>query len=232
METVSLRQLLEEASANHEAENYSGHIHDLVKAFTPENFALLDREHSGVFALLAFDYATDTPVAEYLDDQLLADDSGITTMVFYLSESHPRQAAGRQAVVPGMELDRSQHPAREALRLLFASTAQPAMPGIVFVPRLSQAGESIYVHLSGIGDKGAVRDRLQSCFTLAEQAYLAAGHKGFDARFGTDLRRRQIPFERTGRASFPELLLRVYRFAIERQSDIFAAVSAFGGLLK
>jgi hypothetical protein len=226
---VSLRELIEAAIAAGEPYfKASGAVTDWAALYDPANLALLDNEHDGVFAFLAFHPVADEAVAAYVAERTLASDSGAHTLVFFTLEAEARRG-GRANRAAGFVLDDGLHPAYEAVRLLYEPAAPPSLPGIVFTPELFGPADVIFVPLTELDGPAAVRERLREVFALAEAAWRRSGRDGFPAALATSLLARQTPYDRRERTSAREWLIKGYQVAIKRGADLVTLIGALKG---
>jgi hypothetical protein len=227
---VSLREQIEAAiAADDPFRKASGEVTDWETLYDPANLALLDNEHDGVFAFLAFHPVADGAVAAYVRERTLASDSGVHTMVFFTLDAGERRG-GRANRAAGFVLDDGLHPAYEAVRLLYEPAAPPGLPGIVFTPELFGPADVIYVPLTEMDGPAAVRERLREVFVLVEAAWRRGGRDGFPDALATSLLARQTGYDRRERTSAREWLIKSYQFAVKRGADIVTFIGALKGV--
>ncbi|MFD7835312.1 hypothetical protein [Streptomyces sp. NPDC059761] len=226
METISLASLIEEAVADADIKKLSGNVTSFELLRTEESFIALEQAHSGVFAFLAFHPEADGAVADYVREGTLGSDSGAHILVLYTDDAALR-TPGRTLAVDGVDIDSGVHPAYEMARTLFAPKTPPPLPGIIFVDRFTGEGCALYSGLDELSDAAEVRGRLRALFALAENALGPEPNRDkFGKSFGIALQAAQIPYERAGRASLREWLIRGYQNVVQRGSDLVTVIGA------
>jgi hypothetical protein len=226
LETISLTALIEQAVAEPGAKYASGNVRSVELLLREESLTALEQAHSGIFAFLAFHPGVDEAVADYVREGTLGFDSGARILVLYKDDATLR-IPGQTLSVDGVEIDSDTHPAYEMARTLFSPTAPPPLPGVIFVDRFTEGGCALYSGLDGLSDAVEVRGRLRALFTMAENALGPEGNRHkFGKKFGIALQAAQIPYERSGRASLREWLIRGYQNVIHRGTDLVTVIGA------
>jgi|GEM_PF-3814683 len=137
-----------------------------------ENFAALDRQHSGAYAFLAFHPAADKNVVEYIGEGSLGDDAGSHILALFLQGNNtpqiPREVRHSDPLL-GINLSFEAHPAYELANKFFPGEARPQLPGIVFFNRLLLVTSSIYVILEGT-DKQHIQAQCRRVFDAANRS--------------------------------------------------------------
>lgn len=231
---ISLRTLLEYArDADSGKKRVSGNVRSFAALFEPGALAYLDRQHTGVYALLLFHPVADAAIAEYLATGALASDSGPRILTFFTLDVEARAPLALPAASnpDWLSLDRGNHPAHVILRTLFEPKTPPAVPGILFMGGLDIKEECVYVPLSGVADLVAARTQIAHALALADRAI---GKQVRRNRFADDLavvlRREAVRYHRSGRISVREFLIGAFRFVIKHRGDIVAGVKMGTGM--
>jgi hypothetical protein len=225
---LSLSTVIQEAVAETGLKKLSGNIRSLDELLKPENLAILDERHTGLFAFLAFHPGVDEAVASYVRGGSLASDAGPDTLVLFMLDAEARSAAplSDNAFGSWLALDTSIHPAYQLVRWLVEPKAPPALPGIVFFKRFTQPDEAVYVSLHGLADAKAVGEQLRNVFSIAERS-LRSERQSFAARFAVELQQRKLKYQRSGSTSLREWLVRAYQLAGEHAGDIVSVLGLF-----
>lgn len=136
-----------------------------------ENFAALDRQHTGAYAFLAFHPAADKNVGEYIGEGSLGDDAGSHILALFLGNSTPQipREVRHSDPLLGINLSLEAHPAYELANKFFPGDARPQFPGIVFFNRLWNVSSSIYVILEG-ADKQQIQAQCRMVFDAANRS--------------------------------------------------------------
>lgn len=222
---LSLVTQLEEAAAM--GKGLSGNIRSFDALLRPENLAALERAHSGRFAFLAFHPAADAAVAAYVRTGTLSDDSGDVFTLFTLdAEARWPVKIDQASFGAWLDVEPSTHPAYHLVRMLFAPKPAPPLPGVAFFGSLSGEDEPVFASLQSLADETAVRERLRTLFSVAQGALSKRDRPSADA-LAVALEQRQLPFERGGRTSMHQWLIRALRYLDENKSDLVSAVGLF-----
>ncbi|MCP3798224.1 hypothetical protein NLX83_03035 [Allokutzneria sp. A3M-2-11 16] len=224
MLVISFAALLEEAGRNG-VYNRGGNITRLDLLFTKENLAHV-REHAKAFCFLAFDGAKDAAVADYVSgDSSLPDDSGPDVMVlFTLNQFAPLAIPVPKA---GTEITVGTHPVHAMVRMLFEGKRRPALPGLVVFDDLAEAAEAVYLPLDHLDTEDEVRRHLRRVFSDIEFVANGAKPKKFLDDLCVQLHREGLVYERTGRRSIREWMLKSVELAKEHKGDIVSATGLF-----
>lgn len=225
MLVLSFAALLEEAQRG-DCYNRGGNITRLDLLFSEENLAHV-REHAKAFCFLAFDGAKDKAVVDYVGgDSSLPDDSGPDVMVlFTLNQFAPLAIPVPEA---GTEITVGTHPVYAMVRMLFEGKPRPILPGLVVFDDLAEAAEAVYLPLDHLDTEDEVRLHLRRVFSDVEFVAGDAKPKKFLDDLCVRLRRRGLEYERTGRRSIREWMLRSVELAREHKGDIVSATGLFG----
>lgn len=226
MLTIPLTALIEEAVDNHREKRLSGQVTSFDRLFQPQNLIALEESYPAIFAFLAFHPAADTAIANYVKESTLGSDSGTKILVLFTLDAAAR-TPGSDLKADGVQIDSTVHPAYEMVRTLFSPKPPPPVPGIIFVNKFSGNGPAVYVHLNGLADAAAVRERLRTVFSLAEKAFgVDENREKFTQSFATALQISKIPHSQSGRTSIREWLVRAVQFAEKYRSDVIAVIGA------
>ena len=221
MLAISLNTILEQVAADeHNQKRSSGNIADFAQLMQPENLERLDAAFDA-FAFLAFHPGADEAVRSYVEAGTLGSDSGKRLLaLFSLGEEAswptPVKAASFGAWI---DVDTSIHPAYEMVAWLFEPDPSPPLPGVALFRSMAGEDEVVYVGLGDADSAALVRERLRGVFALAQRAASAGT---FADDLGAALLRERIAYEKTGRKSVREVLIRGSQVAREHASDIVA----------
>jgi hypothetical protein len=222
---LSLVTQLEEANAF--GKNLSGNIRSFETLLRPENLAALEQAHPGRFAFLAFHPAADGPVTDYVRRGTLSDDSGDVFTLFTLdAQARWPVKIDHTSFGEWLDVEASTHPAYHLVRMLFAPKPAPPLPGVVFFGSLSGEDEPVFASLQGLDSETEVRERLRTLFSLAHGALDNRLRPSADA-LAVALEERRLPFERGGRTSMHQWLIRTMRYLDENKGDLVSAVGLF-----
>jgi hypothetical protein len=229
---ISLSKILQEAAITTRSGKqryFSGGIQSIQALLEPANQAALQRLHNGLFCFLAFYPETDSFISEYVQKGSLASDSGRQIMVLFIAAREMRNPQHIQIDDLKIEIDRNIHPAYEAVSTLFPRK-QVALPGIVFFDDFIRPKESVYVQIKKADSLESAAAICRNIFMVAQTSYQASKekHHEFSDEFAIRLGKSHINYQRSGKTTFGEWLIKVYNIIYENKSDIIAAV----GLLK
>ncbi|WP_007518963.1 MULTISPECIES: hypothetical protein [Pseudofrankia] len=224
MLALSLLTVLEELTADPGLKNFAGDVRDAAKLLDRPTLAALSRV-APVTAFLAFHPGADQAVADYVRGGALAADSGPNLLVLFALDA-PASAPvplGADAFTSWIDFDARGHPSYDLVRLLFADAAVPPLPGIVFFQTLDPDGrepDAVYVGLAGLASPADVAARLREVLALADEVGRDGPDDDFGTRLGARLAARKIRYERTGRLSLREWLIRGYQVVGSRFADL------------
>lgn len=222
---LSLVTQIEEAAAF--GKRLSGNIQSFDALLRPDNLAALEQAHPGRFAFLAFHPAADEAVAAYVRGGTLSDDSGDVFTLFTLDvQARWPVEIDHKSFGSWLNVEPSTHPAYHLVRMLFAPKPAPPLPGVAFFGSLSGEDEPIFASLQGLVDETAVRERLRTLFAVAQGAFDRRGRPTAKA-LAVALEQRRLPFERGGRTSMRQWLIRTLRYLDENKGDLVSAVGLF-----
>ena len=227
MLVISLRSLIQEATASADEQHLSGHIRDPEALFRSDSMQALEDRHSGPFGFLAFDPHADKAIADYLLQGTLAVDSGEQLLILFItSEATSAVSLTRYSLCEWLEVEKAEQPAYELVRNLFQSKQVPPLPGVAFFASLQGKREVIYAGLAEFADAPAVRARLRSLFSQADHAWSSASSQrdAFISKLAVALMRSNIAFERTGRISMHEWFVSAYKFLGRHKADLVSIV--------
>lgn len=229
MDTVSLAELIEYATADQNEKRLTGSLEDFAQLLSDENLASLEEAYDGVFAFLVFHPAADGPVSDYARSRTLASDSGPRVLAFFTADEGSL-APRPSSTVAGVAVDGDVHLAYEVTRLLFSPQVPPPLPGVVFAGRLSATSDAVYVSLCEPTDEDAVRSRLRTVFSLAEEALEnGSGREKFPNHFAKALLSQGIDYQRSGRRSLGEWLVGSYHFLTGHGMELVAVTGGVSG---
>ncbi|MDQ3839874.1 MAG: hypothetical protein M3297_11465 [Thermoproteota archaeon] len=196
---------------------------------------MLEEQHHGPFAFLAFHPVADKPIVDYVQQGTLSSDSRNIMTLFTLDKEArvATQLDKKSLIGVGVDFDTSSHRAYDLVQALFENQAAPPLPGIAFFARFTIESDVVYASLQGLKEVTEVSNRLRKLFSLADQAWRTSQAKGRD--FADDLavllEQEKLPFIRTGQTSLRQWLIRAYRLVLEHGSDIVSAIGTIGGLV-
>ena len=175
-----------------------------------------------MFAFLAFNPKTDSPVREYIISGGLFADSGPNILVFFVLDE---DAAGpvpvsSEAFGSWLSVQGSDIPAYRLLRFVFEPDPVPPIPGLVFFSELGQHDEAVYVPLADAADAASVQRTLRVIFSLADHAARIQLPQDRLGGLRVALRRERIKYTTTRRMSLAEWLVRSYQFVSDHAWDI------------
>jgi hypothetical protein len=231
MLVLSFSSFIEEAIAKEDVDKLSGNVSSFDKLVRKESLELLEKKHEGLFAYLAFHPKADQPVADYVKNGTLASDSGPNILVLFTLDAEAKWAApmSSDAFDSWLDLDNSVHPSYELIRIMFAQTVVPPLPGIVFFDCFTKEREPVYVSLQGLSDPAQVKEVMRTVFSLADYAYRSSRERGsFAEGFGVELQKKRIGYQKAGRKSMMEWLVKAYQVVWDHKGDIVSVV----GLIK
>src|SRR5215472_10903514 len=131
MLVISFRTLIQEAMAPPGEKRLSGNIRSTEQLLKTESLSLLEQQHRGPFAFLAFHPEADRPITEYIQQGSLASDSGPNILALFTLSG---EATFPTRLTPSsfgdwLEIDSSSHPSYQLIRFLFEPEPVPPLPG-------------------------------------------------------------------------------------------------------
>jgi hypothetical protein len=221
MLAISLKTILEQIAAErHGEKRSSGNIADFGELMQPENLERLDAAFDA-FAFLAFHPGGDAAVRSYVEAGTLGSDSGKRLLALFSlgEEATWPTVVSRASFGDWIDVETTMHPAYEMVTWLFEPEPSPPLPGVALFRSMAGEDEVVYVGLGDAHDTGLVRERLRTVFALAHAAVTAGT---FADHLGAALQRDRIAYEKTGRKSVREVLIRSSQVARDHASDIVA----------
>jgi hypothetical protein len=202
MKIVSLDKIVAEAAyLQDDKRRLEGPIRD-VSQFR-SRLQLVEAQHHGIFSFLAFHYASDRAVADYIIAGSIADDAGPHILALFLTKSgrHGPRSLKSTELDLGVNIASGSHPAYELVRWWFPADPRPTLPGVLFLDGLVEVGNAVYVSLDDLTVEG-VTSRCRKLFRFVEESLRAETPLGkieldFDA-FCRLLNNAAITYLRTG----------------------------------
>jgi hypothetical protein len=212
--------------------NIGGEVGDPARLFSRESLRALEAEYPGVISLIAFHPVHDKAVFDYIVSGVIQRDSGDNVLVlFTLGTSATRPRIVTSGLLAGwVDIPAEDHPSYQLVRDLFPLTL-PRLPGVVFLRRLSDPTEPVYVSLAHAADAAACAALLVDCYRRATEAYNVTREDvdRFATQFCQYLALGGVAYDRSGPMSELEWLYRAYHFVKQHAGDIVAIVGAIRG---
>lgn len=225
---ISLQRLIDEAEylKDQRTKNLSGSIRN--SADFDNSREALQSLHRGLFSFVAFHPQVDQAVAEYLEKGSIASDSGPNILVLFFSAKDirfPRPIAAKDLVV-GVDLDMNVHPAYEFAQWLLPTSSVPKFPGLIFMDRVVDSIQAVYVPIAKHANADEVADFCRSIFALANLVAKRNANEplSFDS-FSVALKTRGIEYIRTEDTSAGEWLVSAYQLAKKYGATIASLIS-------
>ena len=207
--------------------NFGGEVSDPARLFSRDSLRALEAEYPGVISLVAFHPVHDKAVFDYIASGVIQRDSGDNVLVlFTLGTSATRPRVVTTGLLAGwVDIPADDHPSYQLVRDLFPLTL-PQLPGVVFLRRLSDPTEPVYVSLAHASDSAACAALLADCYRRATESYNATRDDvdQFATQFCQSLALGGVAYERSGPMSELEWLYRAYHFLKQHAGDLVAIV--------
>jgi hypothetical protein len=223
---ISLSKIIEEAAylQDDSTKLLSGSI---SKRDFHDSRGALQSLHRGLFSFVAFHPGIDSSVAEYIEKGSIASDSGPNILVLFYSAKDirfPRAIANKDLVV-GVELDLNVHPAYEFAQWLLPGQSLPSFPGLMFMDRVVDSIDAVYIPLAKHSTAQEVADFCRSVFVLANQVLKERElNESLDA-LSVALKRNGFEYTKTSDTTVREWLITLYQFSKKHGATIASVIS-------
>lgn len=230
MYALSLITLVEESVAEVAGvKGLSGNIKSFDELFQPGRLEALEKVYY-YCAFLAFHPKTDTAVTEYVKNGTLSSDSGpnILTLFTLDTEATWPTPITDQSFTSWLDVEVSNYPAYQMVRMLFEPNQVPPLPGIVFFRSFNSKREAIYIALQELDDVKAVQKRLRVLFSLADEIVRKTKKPDdIQSELAVALQEHRIAFSKTSNTTMSEWIIRSYQFLGDHLGDIVSVVGLF-----
>lgn len=231
MLVISLENIVEAAVADRSRQNIGGYIKDIDKLFCKDNLRMLEESHKGIFAFLAFHPKSDSAIIKYLQKGSLGFDSGNTILVmFALGEAaNTPQPINEESFKTWLIVDQQSCSSYEIVRRLFEKSPPP-LPGIVFIDKLSELTEPVFVSFEGKETADEVKSFARKVFHIAEQSYneyLEEQDGEFAAKFCVRLAQKEIEYYRALEKSILEWIIYAFNLVKKNSESLVSIVKIF-----
>lgn len=227
----SLISIIETAIADSNVKNATGNIRfeETPELLKKENLQILEDNFNGVFCFVSFNSLIDRPIADYVRSGAISEDSGRNILIlFFLDKTAFRpQTLSHNAFEKWIDLDQEANPSHSLTLNLFAGQAPPKMPGMLFVDKLSDVTEPIFVSLEGIVSLEDAALKARRIFQLATESYintLVEEDNEFVKRFAVLLAKDNIKYQRAKSTSVNEALIKSFNYAKQHIGEIVSFI--------
>lgn len=230
MFVLSFTSLIEETIADENVSNLSGNVSSFDKLIRKESLELLESKHKGLFAYLAFHPNSDPQIVDYIKQGTLSSDSGSNILVLFTLDSEAKWATPISSTSFGawLNIDNTLHPSYELVRIMFNKNTVPPLPGIVLFEKFTGQREPVYVSLQNYATVYEVNKALRTIFSLADSTFKKSRTNGnFEDLLGLELQKNKFIYQKTGKTSMAEWLVKAYQVVKEHKGDIVNAVKLF-----
>lgn len=225
---ISLSKLMDEAVylQNDKTKNLSGSIRN--SAEFDDNRRALQSLHRGLFAFVAFHPQVDQQVADYIEKGSIGSDSGPNILVLFFSAKEirfPRAITPRDLNI-GVDLDMTVQPAYEFAQWLLPAESLPKFPGLIFMDRVVDSIQAVYVPIQKHATADEVADFCRSVFALANHVMKKNAEDPLSIEsLILKLKSDGFEYTRSGEASVGEWLISAYQFAQRHRATIVTLIS-------